>query len=259
MSENKRRGPNRVPASARGADAAEWPTLTPLVPEHPVLPALDLNLAIPEGAAWLRNYISACADQVQVNPGLVAPISLSVMSLAVSGAVGFVGRPGHQEPPVLWTVTLAPPSERKSTALRTVLTPWWATVKPAPLAGGDDAILQQMAARSQFLNQTPGQLLIAADTTPAGFADAVQVQHGRQPYVTRSSISQALHCTDLPRAADWTAVFDLLCEHGHLRHVDGQAGALGGRPSHGFAVNPMVLTGRSTGQAEYHFNPGNLP
>jgi hypothetical protein len=62
------------------------------------------------------------------------------------------------------------------------------------------------------------------------------------PNMSRSVISQALRCHDLPAAKDWDVIFDLLCQRGYLRERRINGGAGGGRPSTGFDINPELLT-----------------
>lgn len=173
-----------MPTSTDTAQPQWWASLLPLVPTRPSLPDVQLDAIIPDEAAWLRDYLAECAAQVQVHPCLPAPMALSLLSLAVSGAVEFAGRPSHIEIPVIWTCTLAPPSERKSSTLRRLLQPWWETVLPVNAPGEAASVLQVFTARSILGGDTPGQALIAADTTPAGVARAVQYRQGRQGIIS---------------------------------------------------------------------------
>jgi hypothetical protein len=161
-----------------------WPAPVPLVATRPPLPEVRLDAIIPDEAAWLREYLAECAAQVQVHPCLPAPMSLSLLSLAAGGAVEFVGRPSHVEIPGVWTTTLALPSERKSSTLRLLLGPWREPVQPTRATHEAAAAIEQFASRSMLGGDTPIQALIAADTTPAGIARAVQYRQGRQGIIS---------------------------------------------------------------------------
>lgn len=161
-----------------------WLALVPLVATRPPLPEVRLDAIIPDEASWLRDYLAECAAQVQVHPCLPAPMSLSLLSLAAGGAVEFVGRPSHVEIPGVWTTTLALPSERKSSTLRLLLGPWREPVQPTRAAPESASAFEQFASRSVLGGDTPIQALIAADTTPAGIARAVQYRQGRQAIIS---------------------------------------------------------------------------
>lgn len=151
---------------------------------RPPLPEVQLDTIIPDEASWLRDYLAECAAQVQVHPCLPAPMALSLLSLAAGGAVEFVGRPSHHEIPGVWTMTLALPSERKSSTLRLLLGPWREPVQPTRAAPESASAFEQFASRSVLGGDPPVQALIAADTTPAGIARAVQYRQGRQGIIS---------------------------------------------------------------------------
>ena len=87
-------------------------------------PSITLNEVFGSNLAWLSDYVRATAASIQVSPWLVAPTVLSTASLALTQAVQFQGRPGHVEPPVIWTLTCAAPGERKSSVLREITRPF---------------------------------------------------------------------------------------------------------------------------------------
>lgn len=87
-------------------------------------PSITLDEVFGSNLAWLSDYVRATAASIQVSPWLVAPTVLSTASLALTQAVQFQGRPGHVEPPVIWTLTCAAPGERKSSVLREITAPF---------------------------------------------------------------------------------------------------------------------------------------
>lgn len=126
---------NRRPAKARrtpaqqpvitdaNRDPSGWATPKPLTDALDGVPDIDVGHLFPSSIPWAGRYAKAVANQIQVSPLLVAPTMLSVASIAATGACCFTGRAGHQEVPVLWHLTLAPPGERKSATLKTVMAP----------------------------------------------------------------------------------------------------------------------------------------
>jgi hypothetical protein len=104
-------------------DPADWTTPKPLTDALDGVPDIDVGHLFSSSIAWAGRYAKAVANQIQVSPLLVAPTMLSVASIAATGACCFTGRAGHQEVPVLWHLTLAPPGERKSATLKTVMAP----------------------------------------------------------------------------------------------------------------------------------------
>lgn len=161
-----------------------WPVPEILDPGRPYLPEIDLRYLIPDEASWLCDYILECASQVQVDPLLAAPMALSLLSLAASAAVEFHGRPSHKEIPCIWTFTIAPPSERKSSTLRRLLEPWRHVVVPKPSGSDTNPVLNALFSQTSLSRDAPIQSLIVGDTTPAGVARAVQHRQGRQGLIS---------------------------------------------------------------------------
>jgi replicative DNA helicase len=112
------------PQSDQPSEPTQWPALTPLLPDPQEAPTLDLAILLPGRIAWLGKFIDGLSDQIGVSPALIAPMSLSLASLAATGAVEYHGREGHVEAPPIWTTTSAVPGERKSPVLRALRPPF---------------------------------------------------------------------------------------------------------------------------------------
>jgi hypothetical protein len=79
--------------------------------------------ALPE---WLRNYITGVAAELEVDPGAVALLSLSVLANIYQGRykVGITtGIAPWDEPLSLWTLFTAEPGERKSAVIKALTRP----------------------------------------------------------------------------------------------------------------------------------------
>ncbi|TVR44927.1 MAG: DUF3987 domain-containing protein [Planctomycetota bacterium] len=98
-------------------------------PEPPSLRALakpppfDVETMIPSNLPWLRSYIAESAQSLSVSPDWPALLSVTVASMAALGAVEVEIFPGYREPPCLFLVGLAEPSQRKSAVFGEFLRP----------------------------------------------------------------------------------------------------------------------------------------
>lgn len=86
---------------------------------------------------------------MQVDPGLVAPMALSLTSLAATKAFEFQGRPQHTELPPIWTVTLGTPGALKSPILRQLQSPF-----RRPTTCGSDRITPSISSISSEVNNS---------------------------------------------------------------------------------------------------------
>lgn len=101
-----------------------WAAPTPLRGAFIDPPGLMLDHVFPPACKWAGDYCAALAANLQVDPGMVAPMALSLASLAVTKAVEYQARPGHIEVPPIWTMTLGAPGALKSPVLRSLLAPY---------------------------------------------------------------------------------------------------------------------------------------
>jgi replicative DNA helicase len=166
-----------------------------------------LDILLPSRVAWVAKFIIGLSDQIGVSPALIAPMSLSLASLAATGAVEYHGRPGHVEAPPIWTTTSAVPGERKSPVLRALRYPFappkrsigesifeWSEDKAISTEGGiDDSggeegeewkLAKERAAHVQIdsvqeESDPPWTDLIASDITPMGLFMAMQSNQER--------------------------------------------------------------------------------
>jgi len=106
------------------ATPAAWPVPTPVAcaPADASAP-VDLSQLFPSSIRWAADYAQAVADEIQVDPLLVAPSMLAVASIAATGACIFDAGEGFTVVPTIWSLTVAPPSERKSPTLKKVQEP----------------------------------------------------------------------------------------------------------------------------------------
>lgn len=98
-------------------------TFTPFTPftdmDASQLPAFPIDSLPPV----LKDYVLAVAENKQVSPDMVAVSCLAVVALSVQGKFEVLPLNGWKESLNLYTVVIAPPSERKSPVLREVTEP----------------------------------------------------------------------------------------------------------------------------------------
>lgn len=160
-----------------------WPLPTPLLPRHRV-PTCNLTTLFPPHLTWAASYANGVAEEIQVPVAMVVPMMLSITSLVTTHAVEFHGKQGHTEAPVIWTMTVAAPGERKSPVLRRLLQPLdvagqFSLTVPA---GANREQQMERSALLEALGESPlprGMQLITSDLTPAGAQDALVDNQGR--------------------------------------------------------------------------------
>lgn len=98
-------------------------TFTPFTPFTDMdvnqLPAFPIDSLPPV----LKDYVLAVAENKQVSPDMVAVSCLAVVALSVQGKFEVLPLNGWKESLNLYTIVIAPPSERKSPVLREVTAP----------------------------------------------------------------------------------------------------------------------------------------
>jgi len=103
--------------SEYGTEATNWEVPTPLTTY--TLPPFPTE-ALP---AWLRTFVEAEATATQTPPDLAAMLTLSAVATAVAGKARIVVKDGYSEPLNLYTVTVLPSANRKSTVFIDVTAP----------------------------------------------------------------------------------------------------------------------------------------
>lgn len=92
------------------AKATGWPEIKKVQPEMPELPAFPTNLLPPVLGEMVEQTAGAIQAPVDIAGMLVLPVATSNLA----GKVQFEGREEHLEQAVLWTLTAAATSERKT-------------------------------------------------------------------------------------------------------------------------------------------------
>lgn len=103
---------------------SDWKPIKPLERDTSHLPALDLAQVFPKSCDWLAGYCRAVAESLQVDPGLVAPMAISLASLAVTRSVKYHVYGDYYELAPIWTLTQAEPGSKKSPTLHQLLKPF---------------------------------------------------------------------------------------------------------------------------------------
>lgn len=92
-------------------ESEDWPALpTAQLQESTTLPAFPVALLPPA----LRDMAWQTAAAIQAPIDIAGMLTLSVSASTLAGKVRYVGRAGHSEHAMLWTLTVAPSSERKT-------------------------------------------------------------------------------------------------------------------------------------------------
>ncbi|MBR4319902.1 MAG: DUF3987 domain-containing protein, partial [Oscillospiraceae bacterium] len=72
----------------------------------------------------LRNMVQAISVTTSTDVGMAGTAILSAVGYCFSGMYRLAGKPDHTEPPVLYSLIIAQPSERKSPVMHLIKTPF---------------------------------------------------------------------------------------------------------------------------------------
>ena len=101
-------------------DNTQWATPTPLRPNGANLMPFPVNALPP----ILRDMAYATARTTSTDVSMAATALLSSISYCFSGQYRIVGKKDHTEPPVLYSIIIAQPSERKSPVMHFIKEPF---------------------------------------------------------------------------------------------------------------------------------------
>lgn len=190
----------------------------------------------------MGQYVCAVAESTQTDPGMIGTAVLSALSGALGGFVQVQVKPDYFEPTNIWTVSVAPPGERKSAVVRAATGPLYDAERD--LANEMAPVISERQTQQEIAEKAAERAKRDAGNAP-DFEKRVKLTADA---TTLAAQAQAMKVEAMPRIVGDDATIEALVSHlaeqrGRFALISAEGGfftTLAGRYSAQTDISPVL-------------------